>query len=223
MSTTTSVSASLRRKIELLLPSLNAAGAAVMRGDGTRERYPEYLFVLHCIVRATVPVMETALGAAQQLAADDPIASELVTYLREHIPEEMGHDEWLLEDLAALGCEREAVLQRPPPASVATLVGAQYYWIFHHHPVCLLGHIAVMEGYPPTAEQIDALSQRTGYPPSAFRTLHRHADLDAHHRDEFDELVDRLPLTDEQEALIGMSALHTVGAAATVMREVSHT
>ena len=37
-----------------------------------------------------------------------------------------------------------------PPPSVAGLVGSQYYWILHHHPVAFLGYVALMEGYPPT-------------------------------------------------------------------------
>ena len=39
----------------------------------------------------------------------------------------------------------------PVAANVATLVGAQYYWLRHVHPVSLLGHMAVMEGYSPPA------------------------------------------------------------------------
>jgi hypothetical protein len=32
-----------------------------------------------------------------------------------------------------------------PSANVAALVGAQYYWILHHHPVALLGYMATLE------------------------------------------------------------------------------
>ena len=36
-------------------------------------------------------------------------------------------------------------------ATAAALVGAQYYWIRHVHPVALLGYVMLLEGYPPSA------------------------------------------------------------------------
>ncbi|MFP3408898.1 hypothetical protein SB757_30240, partial [Pseudomonas sp. SIMBA_065] len=55
----------------------------------------------------------------------------------------------------------------------------------------------------------------------AFQTLRKHALLDPHHRDDLNELLDRLPLTRDQQSLIGVSALHTVSAAADALNEVS--
>ena len=45
---------------------------------------------------------------------------------------------------------RDEVLRRMPSPTVASFIGAHYYWIHHHHPVAQLGQIAVQEGYPPT-------------------------------------------------------------------------
>ena len=41
-------------------------------------------------------------------------------------------------------------LRQIPSSQVATLVGAQYYWLRHYHPISLLGHMMVMEGCPST-------------------------------------------------------------------------
>ena len=76
-----------------------------------------------------------------------------------------------------LGRPRSDVLARPPSPTVAALVGSQYYWIFHFHPVALLGYIAVLEGYPPSMAMIDQLEAGTGYPREAFRTMIAHAEL----------------------------------------------
>jgi hypothetical protein len=57
---------------------------------------------------------------------------------------------------------------------------------------------------------IEALRARTGYPADAFRTLVAHAELDPRHGDELFELVDTLPLTPEQSAVMGLSAMHSV-------------
>jgi hypothetical protein len=200
----------LRGKISLLLPELVDASQRLLRDPRIGDRYPEFLFTSHCIIRASVPVMDAARTRALSLPADDPVRAPLASYLSEHIPEELHHDEWLLDDLDTIGVDRQAVLERPPSPTVAQLVGAQYYWIAHYHPIAVLGYIAVLEGYPPSDELIEELMQRTGYGAEAFRTLRLHGDLDVDHRSEFDALVDRLPLSRRQSTVIGLSALSTV-------------
>jgi hypothetical protein len=199
----------LRGKIELFLPYLRAASRRFVDDSRLSELYPEYLFAAHCVLRASVPLMEVACARAQGLAEADTVAVKLAIYLEEHIPEELDHDEWLLDDLEVLGRPRSATLGRPPSARVAGLVGAQYYWIEHYHPVSLLGYIAVLEGYPPSLEAVEVLEARTGYSRDAFRTLRAHAELDPGHRDELDDLLGSLPLTRDQVTVIGLSATYT--------------
>ena len=172
--------------------------------------YPEYLFTSHCVIRASVPLMETARDRARAEAGRDPVCAWIAPYLEEHITEEADHDAWLLDDLEVVGRPRAEVLARPPVPTVAALVGAQYYWVLHHHPVALLGYIGLLEGFPPSPEMIAALRARTGYPADAFRTLVAHAELDPRHGEELFELVDALPLTPEQSAVMGLSAMHSV-------------
>lgn len=223
MSTTgaaTGESARLRRKLELVLPLLVAEGRRLWEHARIRELYPEYLVATHGVIRASVPLMERALERAQAVAADDPAAAGLAAYLEHHLEEERGHDDWLLEDLEVLGRSADEVLSRVPSASVAALVGAQYYWIEHYHPVALLGYIGLLEGYPPAIGDVDALMARTGYEREAFRTLIRHSELDPLHAADFDEAVDRLPLTPGQSALVGLSGLHSVTAFTRVIQDV---
>lgn len=210
----------VRRRIGLLLPRLVDAGDQLLEHRQVGELYPEYLFTSHCVIRASVPLMEAALARAQELAPTDPVAGALAPYLEEHIPEERDHDQWLLDDLEVLGRDRAAVLARPPSPTVAALVGAQYYWIFHYHPVGLLGYIAVFEGYPPSPAMIDGLIASTGYDRGAFRTMIAHAELDPGHRDELDRLLDELPVTPEQSTVIGLSAMFSVDAFARAIDEV---
>jgi hypothetical protein len=210
----------LRGKIGIVLPELLAAGERLVGHARIRDLYPEYLFTTHCVIRASVPLMRTALSRAEVLAADDPVAAGLATYLAGHVDEELDHDEWLLDDLEAIGGDRAAALRRPPPATVAGLAGAQYYWIAHYHPVALLGYVAVLEGYPPSARLIEELAAATGYGPDAFRTLRAHGELDPHHRRELDEAIDGLPLTPEQSSAMGVSAMWSVHMLARAIDEI---
>lgn len=213
-------SAQLRAKIELLMPNLYTLSGRLWNSPDLRELYPRYLCALHTAIRATVPLMELALERSRLLAATDPVAAGTADYLTRHIREERGHDEWLRQDLAAIGSDPDEPLRGMPGTAVANLVGAQYYWIRHHHPVCLLGHIAVLEGYPPSPDLGRVLAERTGFPADGFRTLHRHAALDVRHRDELMRTIDRLPLTAEHRSALGVSALHTLRATAELFEDI---
>ena len=189
-----------------MLPAVETAGARIWRHPQVRELYPAYLVQTHGIIRASVPLLEAARDRARALAGD-PVAAMVADYCDGHADEERGHDEWLLEDLASLGVDPDDVRTRPPSPTVAALVGAQYYWIHHVHPVGLLGYVLLLEGWPPARATIDELRVRTGFPAEAFRTLLDHADLDPHHGEELDEVLDALPLRPEQRTLLGVSAL----------------
>jgi hypothetical protein len=211
----------LRGVLQLVLAELLTAGDRLMSHPRIRELYSEYLFTVHCVIRASVPLMEAAREHARPLSPGDPVAAALVDYLGDHIDEERGHDEWLLDDLETIGIGRAATLARPPSATVASAVGAQYYWIRHYHPVALCGWIGLLEGYPPSPEFIDDLMARTGYEPKAFRTLAAHAELDIGHSGELFAFLDRLPLTSEQSTAIGLNAMSSVHLLAKALEEIA--
>lgn len=166
-----------------------------------------------------MPLTEAALARSLALGAD-PLAAPLARYLEEHVDEELNHDETLLGDLEVLGIDRTTVLEHMPSPAVAALVGSQYYWILHYHPVAFLGYVALMEGYPPTPELIETLIARTGYPREAFRTYVEHAELDPGHRDRLDRTIDSLPLEAWHESALGLSAIATAAQAARSLEEI---
>ncbi len=205
--------ARLRVKLLLLEPELRDATHHMWRAEGLLPRYRTYLSTMHTVIRASVPLMELALDRARVRAASgDPLAAPLAAYLEEHIQEEEGHDAWLLEDLRAAGGAPEDALGALPSPLVASLVGAQYYWIEHHHPVSLLGYIAVLEGYAPAPGLTGRIAELTGLSAAALRTVREHSALDSEHLDELYALLDRLPLGRGPEAAVAVSALHSLDA-----------
>ncbi len=68
-----------------------------------REIYPEFLFRNHSVIRSSVPLMQAAAAACEKMLDSDPIAEGMLAYFRKHIPEETGHDDWVLDDLETLG------------------------------------------------------------------------------------------------------------------------
>jgi hypothetical protein len=212
----------LRAKIGLAYPRLSAVSGRFWSHPELAALYPEFLFTVHTMIRSSVPMMEEAAAAARHLAGEgrDPTAPLLAEYFERHAREEAGHDDWLLDDLEALGTARATVWGRIPSRHVAAMVGAYYYWVRHVHPVALLSYLAVLEGNPPVVEQLEVVQRSTGLPREAFRTLIKHAQLDPHHRDDLNDLIDRLPLTAEHHQLLALSAFHTIEQVSLVLQEV---
>ena len=198
----------LRRKIELMEPRLAAAAGKLWNHPELKEFFGEYLISVHCIIRATSPSMRIAAQCAQALAESDPVAAKLAEYYARHSREEEDHDDWTLDDIESLGIDRSQVLDRVPSPTVASLVGAQYYWAYHCHPIAYMGYAAVLEG-PASAEFLEQTVQRTGLPRKAFETQFMHAALDPHHIQAFNDTLDSLPLTSRHTAIAGVSALHS--------------
>jgi len=201
-------SQALRTRLTLTVGLLDAATKRLLDRPELPKLIPAYLLLIHQMIRASVPLLETARREAMR-RDDDPVCRGLTDYLARHIEEEMHHDLWTAEDLESIGFERARIFGTNPPASVASLVGAQYYWVLHHHPVALLGYIALLEGNPPSPQSIDDLETQTGLPASAFRTMRLHATADPGHMAALDRFIDNLPIDDDQESLIAVSAAHT--------------
>lgn len=209
----------LRNKIHLMRGEMDAVAETLWNHPRLREIYPEFLFRNHAVIRSSVPLMKAAAEECEKLLGKDPLAEGMLDYFRHHIPEETGHDDWVLDDLELLGFARKDVLKRIPPPSAAALAGAQYYWIRHVHPVALLGFIAVLEGTPPDVAFFEATADRIGVPRKAFSNLLLHGKLDPTHRDDLDRALDALPLNDEHHSLMGISAFQTINLLTRVASE----
>jgi hypothetical protein len=169
--------------------------------------FKNYLLTMHSIIRSSVPLMKAAYDRCGYLTGETKLITDLTKYYKKHIHEEMNHDDWLLDDLESIGVSRNECLLRMPLQAVA-VVGTQYYWVYHWHPVSLLGYISFLEGNPPKMELIEHLQKITGYPETGFRTLVKHSDLDPHHRSDLNELLEALPLTPRHEKWITSNALY---------------
>jgi pyrroloquinoline quinone (PQQ) biosynthesis protein C len=213
----------IRTKISLFGAGLNKAAYDFWMHPEFAVVYPEYLYQSHSIIRASVPLMEATLQVCRSKRhATDPVLERFAEYLAHHIVEESGHDDWILNDAEAIGIDRRLLLERIPKNTAKQMVGSQYYWIHHYHPVAMLGYIAVMEGTPPKTEFIEAIARRTRLPLEAFSSFLLHAKVDPRHRTDLDALLDLLPLTEDHQVVIGLSALETIKYLKTVLLDVNN-
>lgn len=152
----------------------------------TVDLYGKYLEQAYHHVRFTVPLLELALDncGVNDYAYADALA--------EYIKEESGHDEWILDDIAALGFDKEAVRNGQGGFACRVMVGYAHYAIEHISAYALLGMVHVLEGMSVELAHKAAGAIAKGFgdnPPNAFSYLTSHGSLDTEHVRFFEELV----------------------------------
>jgi pyrroloquinoline quinone (PQQ) biosynthesis protein C len=103
------------------------------------ERYRRFLLELYHVVWHFNPVCAAA-------ASRMPDTHRQIRYhLYEHMQEESGHEEWVLNDLDAVGVSPEATRAHPPEVHTLALSGYNYWAAERRHPCSVLGMIYALE------------------------------------------------------------------------------
>jgi pyrroloquinoline quinone (PQQ) biosynthesis protein C len=210
----------LWQKIHLAERRLFAATHVFWNHPDMPRLLPGFLIQAHCLMRNSITLMTVARDLTRAQSATDAVARELADYMGIHVEEERGHDRWLLEDIQTLGFEEQEILQSQPCAAVVNLIGAQYFWMTHVHPVAIMGYMILMEGYAPVTSQLEDIRVRSGAPASAFRCLQRHAEDDPGHLADLNRTLDSMALTVAQSRAVGMCAFAAIEGLAAMFEEL---
>ncbi len=175
--------------------------AACRAGKIDRELYIAFLSQAYYHVRHTVPLL-MATGA--RLPQDYEWVRGAIA---EYIDEEYGHQEWILNDIAALGGDAEAVRHGEPGLPIELMVAFLYDQIARGNPMGFFGMVHVLEGTSvaialTVAEQI---KQGLGLPANAMSYLTSHGTLDQEHLKFFATLMDKVESPADQAAIIHAS------------------
>jgi pyrroloquinoline quinone (PQQ) biosynthesis protein C len=166
----------------------------------TLAEYQAFLHDLYHIVLHFCPIM--AAAAARCNGRLDNIREEL----RERIEEETGHEQWVLEDLAAVGGDVRAVTATPPSAPVQAMIGFNYNAAERIHPCSVLGMLYVLEVVASVygGKVADSIARATGKDVTAggFRFLSSHATMDADHMAKLNVLLRTIDDPAAQAAII---------------------
>ena len=169
-----------------------------LAGDITLHDYVAFLSQAYHHVKHTVPLL-MATGA--RLPEEKEWLREAVA---EYIEEELGHQEWILNDIAACGFDKEKLRRSEPSPATELMVAYAYHTIDRGNPVGFLGMVLVLEGTSVrvATEAAQKLQTSLGLPKQAFSYLTSHGSLDVSHMDFYRNLVNRLESTEDQEAVI---------------------
>lgn len=171
---------------------------ACLKGEVCLQDYIEFLHQAYHHVKHTVPLL-MATGAAL------PESKEwLREACAEYIEEELGHQEWILNDIEACGVDREQARLSQPNASTELMVAYAYDMVRRVNPLGFFGMVHVLEG---TSIQIasmaaDKIQQTLGLPNKAFSYLHSHGKLDLKHVAFFETLMNQISDPKEQRLIV---------------------
>ena len=170
----------------------------VLDGTVTLESYVAFLGQAYHHVKHTVPLL-MACGAR---------LPERLEWLRsaiaEYIQEEIGHEQWILDDIRACGGDAERVRSSTPNLPTELMVGYVYDRIARDNPVSFFGMVNVLEGtsIELATRAAGIIQERLGLPPSAFSYLASHGSLDLEHIELFKGLMNRLDDPADKAAVV---------------------
>jgi long-chain acyl-CoA synthetase len=182
------------RQALLATPILQRA----LSSDITRREYTTFLGQAYHHVRHTVPLL---MGCGYRLPERH---AWLRDALGEYIEEEMGHEEWILDDIAACGADRDAARSAVPLPATELMVAYAYDVIQRRNPLGFFGMVLVLEGTSVAiaARAAAAIKQHLQLPDGAFRYLTSHGALDKSHIKFFESLMNRITDLVDQDTVI---------------------
>ena len=168
-----------------------------LRGDVSRESYLAFLGQAFHHVRHTTPLLMVLGGRLPERLAwlRRPVA--------EYIDEEIGHEEWILNDIAAAGGDAEAVRKSRPGLPAEVMVAYAYDLVNRGNPAAFFGMVFVLEGtsVAMALNAADRIQQALGLPDAAFSYLRSHGTLDQEHTRHLAELVDKMTPEDQADVV----------------------
>ncbi|HWV63230.1 MAG TPA: iron-containing redox enzyme family protein [Oxalicibacterium sp.] len=174
-----------------------------LRGDIVVGQYVAFLTQAYHHVRHTVPLL---MACGSRL---DGSHEWLRTAIAEYIEEELGHEEWVLSDIAACGGDADRVRESMPHPATETMVAYAYHQIDRRNPVGFFGMVHVLEGTSTAlASNAAATIQNVlGLPPTAFSYLNSHGSLDLEHVQFFASLMNRLEEERDKESVVHCASM----------------
>ncbi|HEY2560174.1 MAG TPA: iron-containing redox enzyme family protein [Caldimonas sp.] len=163
------------------------------------ERYRKLLLELYHVVWHFNP---TCAAAASRMGVEH---SQVRHFLYEHMMEEKGHEEWVVNDLKVVGVERQAVLQYRPSKWMLALNGYNYWSADRRHPCSVLGMVYALEVIAsvyggPIATAIKESLLLEGDKGISFITSH--VTMDAEHMAELRIVLNKISDEASQEAIV---------------------
>ena len=167
-------------------------------GTITLDDYAGFLLQAYHHVKQTVPLL---MGVGARLPESKEWLREAVA---EYIAEETGHQEWVLNDIAQCGFDKEAARRSQPHRSTELMVAYAWDMVSRVNPLGFFGMVHVLEGTSINiaSQAADVISAKLNLPQQAFSYLYSHGALDQDHIKFFASLMNKITDPVEQELIV---------------------
>lgn len=172
--------------------------ARALSGQISREEYIAFLTQAFHHVRHTVPLM---MAVGSRLPARLGWLRKEVAH---YIEEEEGHEQWILNDIAAAGGDPVAAENSSPSAATDAMVGYAYDTAMRRNPVGFFGMVFVLEGASVALalNAADKVQNSLQLPARAMTYLRSHGQLDQEHVQHLFGILNRLDDAGDRAAVI---------------------
>jgi pyrroloquinoline quinone (PQQ) biosynthesis protein C len=163
------------------------------QGQFNLQEYIAFLTEAFHHVKHTVPLL---MAVGSRLPAEKENYREAIA---EYIEEELGHQEWILNDIAACNIDKDTVRYGKPNAATELMVAYAYDTVMRNNPMAFFGMVYVLEGTSINlaTQAADIIQKHLGLPNKAFSYLRSHGSLDQEHMVFFAKLMNGM--TDEKD------------------------
>lgn len=165
----------------------------------TVERYRKLMLELYHVVWHFNP----SCAAAASRVSDQH--KQVRYFLYDHMQEEKGHEEWVLNDLVVVGVDNRSALEYRPSNLLLGFNGYNYWSAERRHPLSILGMLYALEviasvyGGPMTAAIKDSLLLEGD---RGISFISSHATLDAEHMADLRLVLNTIQDDAAKEAII---------------------
>ncbi|MBK7899379.1 MAG: iron-containing redox enzyme family protein [Azonexus sp.] len=168
-----------------------------LQGRVRKASYLAFLAQAYHHVRHTTPLLMLLGGRLPERLA------WLRKAVAEYIEEEIGHEEWILNDIGAAGGDPAAVRASAPDLPAELMVAYAYDLVNRGNPAGFFGMVYVLEGTSVALalNAADLIQASLGLPDGAFTYLRSHGTLDQEHTRHLALLVDAMEPGDQAEVL----------------------
>lgn len=172
-----------------------------LKGEINVNDYVAFLHQAYHHVKHTTPLL-MATGA--RLPESKEWLREAVA---EYIEEELGHQEWVLNDIEACGFDKEKARRSQPNLSTELMVSYAYDTVQRVNPLGFFGMVNVLEGTSIKLADLaaDKIQGVLELPVNAFSYLRSHGALDQDHIKFYEGLMNRIEDPAEQAQIIHSS------------------
>jgi pyrroloquinoline quinone (PQQ) biosynthesis protein C len=169
-----------------------------VKGELSLESYVAFLVQAYHHVKHTTPLL-MACGSRVPHTAE-----WLRDAMAHYIEEELGHQEWILNDIKVCGGDAEGVRKGEPDMAAELMCAYAYDMVRRRNPVGLLGMVLVLEGTSVqlATEAAKNIQQTLSLPDQAFTYLTSHGSLDVSHMEFYASLVNKLEREEDRRTVI---------------------